>query len=115
LVAWPGLFSAAELDTIVRLGDGLAKEKAELSGGGVGYENIRSTQVAWVTRGPETEMLYQRMEQVILDINARYFRFDLSGLALSSMRFTADRKAGISTGTRIMAATLPIPARSRAS
>ena len=80
-MAWPGLFSAAELDTIVRLGDGLTKEKAELSGGGVGYENIRSTQVAWVTRGPETEMLYQRMEQVILDINARYFRFDLSGLA----------------------------------
>ena len=34
-----------------------------------------------MTRAPETEMLYQRMEQVILDINARYFRFDLSALA----------------------------------
>ena len=80
-MAWPGVFSTAELDTIVRLGDGLALEKAELSGGGTGYENIRATKVAWVARQPATEILYQRMEQVVLDINARYFRFDLSALA----------------------------------
>src|SRR5439155_26946764 len=36
LVAWQGLFSTEELDAIVRLGDGLAMENAELSGGGAG-------------------------------------------------------------------------------
>ena len=82
LVAWQGLFSNEELDAIVQLGDGLALEKAELSGGGAGYENIRSTQVAWVPRGPETEALYRRLEDAVLDLNARYFRFDLSGLAM---------------------------------
>ncbi len=80
LVAWQGLFSSEELDAFVRLGDGLAKEKAELSGG-AGYENIRATQVAWVPRTPQTEDLYRRMEEAVLHLNARYFRFDLSGLA----------------------------------
>ncbi|MEO8301699.1 MAG: 2OG-Fe(II) oxygenase [Rhizomicrobium sp.] len=82
LVAWQDLFNSRELDAIVRVGDGLAMEKAELSGGGTGYENIRATRVAWMPRGAETETLYQRMEEAILELNARYFRFDLSGLAV---------------------------------
>lgn len=81
LVAWQGLFSDAELDAITRIGDGLALEKAELSGGGQGYEHIRSTLVAWVERNAETELLYRRMEEAVLALNARFFRFDLSGLA----------------------------------
>jgi PKHD-type hydroxylase len=81
LVAWQGLFSDTELDAIVRLGDSLALEKAELSVGGQGYEDIRRTEVAWVERGPQTDMLYRRMEEAVLALNARYFRFDLSGLA----------------------------------
>jgi len=82
LVAWQGLFSTEELDAMVQLGDGLAMEKAELSSGGAGYENIRSTKVAWVPRGAETETLYCRMEEAVLHLNARFFRFDLSGLAM---------------------------------
>ena len=82
LVAWQGLFSKEELDAMVRLGDGLALESAELSGGGVGYENIRATKVAWVPRGSQTDTLYRRVEEAVLQLNARYFRFDLSGLAM---------------------------------
>jgi len=82
LVAWQGLFSADELDAIVHLGDGLAMEKAELSGGGANYENIRATRVAWVPRGEQTEALYRRMEDAVLHLNARFFHFDLSGLAM---------------------------------
>ncbi|MBW8708470.1 MAG: 2OG-Fe(II) oxygenase [Alphaproteobacteria bacterium] len=81
LVVWPGLFSTAELDALVRLGDGLALEKAELSRGR-GYENIRKTMVAWVPRGPATEHVYRRLEEAVLELNARFFRFDLSGLAM---------------------------------
>jgi PKHD-type hydroxylase len=82
LVAWQGLFSSEELDAIVRLGDGLALEKAALASGGAGYDNIRATQVAWMPRGSQTEMLYGRLEDAVLRLNARYFRFDLSGLAM---------------------------------
>ena len=81
LVAWPGAFASRELDALVKLGDGLALEKAELSGGG-DHENIRATQVAWLPRGSETETLYRRMEDLVLALNTRFFRFDLSGLAM---------------------------------
>lgn len=82
LAVWQGLFSTTELDALTRLGDGLALENAELSGGGRGYENIRSTKVAWVPRTPQTDIVYQRMEAAVLELNARFFRFDLSGLAI---------------------------------
>ena len=81
LVIWDGLFSAGELDAMVRLGDSLVLEKAELSGGGAGYENIRATKVAWMPREPRTETMYRRMEDAVLALNDRFFRFDLSGLA----------------------------------
>ena len=64
-----------------RYGDGLALEKAELSVGGAGYDNIRETLVAWVERNPQTEFFYRRLEEAVLALNARFFRFDLSGLA----------------------------------
>jgi PKHD-type hydroxylase len=81
LVVWQDLFNKGELDNLVRLGDGLALEKAELSVGGAGYENLRATKVAWLPREPRTEALYRSMEEAVLEINARFFRFDLSGLA----------------------------------
>ena len=74
LVVRQGLFSDGELDAIVKLGESLALEKAELSVGGQGYDNIRRTQVAWVERNAETEMLYRRVEEAVLALNARYFR-----------------------------------------
>jgi PKHD-type hydroxylase len=75
------LFSEPELDAIVRYGDSLTLEKAELSAGGAGYDNIRRTLVAWVERNPRTEFFHHRLEEAVLALNARFFRFDLSGLA----------------------------------
>src|SRR5438105_13205209 len=81
LVSWQGLFSEAELDAITRYGDTLALENAELSVGGAAYDSIRKTLVAWVARNPQTEFFHRRLEEAVLALNARFFRFDLSGLA----------------------------------
>jgi len=81
LVSWEGLFSEPELDTITRYGDSLALEKAELSVGGASYDSIRKTLVAWVERNPKTEFFHRRLEEAVLALNARFFHFDLSGLA----------------------------------
>ena len=81
LVSWQGLFSEAELDAITRYGDSLALENAELSVGGANYDSIRKTLVAWVTRNQQTEFFHRRLEEAVLALNARFFRFDLSGLA----------------------------------
>ena len=75
-VIWRGLFTPAELDRLEHDCDALQLEQAQLTGSG----DIRSTQVAWVHRTPATEALYQRMERVILEVNSKVFRFDLSGL-----------------------------------
>jgi PKHD-type hydroxylase len=77
-VAWRGLFTPAELDRLERYCDGLALEQARLTSGAV--SSIRTTRVAWVYRGPETDFLYQRIESALLRLNAEHFRSDLSGL-----------------------------------
>jgi len=79
---------------MVRLGDGLTLEKAELSSGNAAYGNIRATQVAWMPRGSQTETLYQRMEELVLQINARFFHFDLSGLAMFQYALYGEAEGG---------------------
>jgi PKHD-type hydroxylase len=78
LVAWHGLFSQAELDALARHCDALVLEQAGLSGSE--QSRIRETRVAWVMREAATEAFYRRMEEIVLALNARYFRFDLSQL-----------------------------------
>lgn len=80
LVVWEGLFTAAELDALERHGDGLHAAKAGLADGPDDYDGIRVTQVAWFERDRRTEDFYRRMEDVILRINERFFRYDLLGL-----------------------------------
>jgi len=79
MVAWEGVFSAAELDAIEKHGDALTHQKAELSGGGPA-DAIRVTRVAWFRRDAQTEAIYRRMEEAVLMLNGRFFRYDLSGL-----------------------------------
>lgn len=75
-IIWRELFTTDELDRLERDCDALQLEQAQLTGSA----GIRSTQVAWVHRMPATEALYQRMESVMLEVNSKVFRFDLSGL-----------------------------------
>jgi PKHD-type hydroxylase len=79
LVAWDGLFNAADLAAIEKHGDSLAHRKAELSGSAA-TDAIRVTRVAWFGRDARTEGFYRRMEEAVLALNGRFFRYDLSGL-----------------------------------
>jgi PKHD-type hydroxylase len=79
MAAWDGVFSAAELAAIEKHGDGLAHQKAELSGSAA-TDAIRVTSVAWFGRDAQTESIYRRMEEAVLMLNGRFFHYDLSGL-----------------------------------
>jgi len=79
MVAWDGIFSAAELTAIEKHGDALAHQKAELSGNAA-TDAIRVTRVAWFKRDAQTDAFYRRMEDAVLALNGRYFHYDLSGL-----------------------------------
>lgn len=80
LVAWQDVFTPAELDVIERHGDSLSSAHAELAVRAPAYDGIRVTQVSWFARSAQTESIYARMEEAVLALNARYFRFDLSSL-----------------------------------
>jgi len=91
-VVWRDLFAPADLDRLERYCDTLKLEQARLTSGSV--NSIRTTQVAWVTRGSDTEFLYQRMEAALLRLNAEYFRSDLSGLATFQYALYQDTESG---------------------
>lgn len=91
-VTWRGLFTAEQLDALERHCDCLPLEPARLTG--LGHDNIRSTQVAWVHRDARTEDIYLRMEAIVLRLNTDLFRFELSGLTTMQYAVYRQEQAG---------------------
>ena len=79
LVGWPGLFTAEELDLIEAHGASLTPAKAELAGRKDNVDHLRVTRVAWIDRDHRTKWLYARIEQAVLELNRRLYRFDFTG------------------------------------
>lgn len=78
-IQWEGAVTAAEIAAIEAYGDSRTRQKADLAGGAIS-DGIRITNVAWLERKPEIEWLYQRMEDLVLRLNAEFFRYELFGL-----------------------------------
>lgn len=93
-VRWDDAFSAAELAAIEKYGDGLISQKADLSGRRAGYDDIRITSVAWIERNPQTTWLHQRLEEIVLRLNAEFFRYELFGLSESFQYTVYDGSQG---------------------
>lgn len=93
-IQWDAAFSAAELAAIEKYGDGRAAQKADLSGRRAGYDDIRITNVAWIEQGPQTAWLHHRLEEIVLRINAEFFRYELFGLAESFQYTVYDGSEG---------------------
>ena len=89
LVVVQDAFTAAEVDAIMRHGDALALEKATIAAGS--DTAIRITEVAWIARRAELAWLYERIEKLTLDINQRYFKFDIYGL-VENLQYTVYRE-----------------------
>jgi PKHD-type hydroxylase len=85
---WENLFTPAELDAIVALGDGLPLDAAgivydRLNTQTVPDSNLRVTRVAWMGRVADTEWIYDRIERAARTVNQQIYRFDLSGFSES--------------------------------
>jgi len=80
LVVWKEAFTPQEVDTVVAYGDQLQPMKAELAGRKDDIEHLRITRVAWMVRRPEIAWLHARLEEMVLQINAQFYRYDLYGL-----------------------------------
>ncbi|HUE64860.1 MAG TPA: 2OG-Fe(II) oxygenase [Rhizomicrobium sp.] len=80
LTIWKDAFTAKEIDRIIAYGDKLEPMKAVLAGRSGNTDHLRITRVAWIQKEPEIQWLHARLEEMVLEVNARFYRYDLFGL-----------------------------------
>ena len=85
--AWfHGAFNDAELDAIIRIGESLKVDQARISGDLVNSD-YRDSQTSWLFPNEMTGWIFERLTGAILQTNAQWFRFDLTGL-YQGLQFT---------------------------
>jgi PKHD-type hydroxylase len=84
------VFYGDELNKIIKLGNLYAEKQAQI-GGLVGTVNkdIRSCKVAWMFPNKHTQWIYQRITDLVNEVNEKYFKFDLT--KLENFQFTKYR------------------------
>lgn len=82
------VFTNEELDQIIATGENPELSCPMAEGTVYGKNNgVRSCQVSWINSGlPENSWIFQRLTKAVLDINSKFFGFDLK--VLDSLQFT---------------------------
>jgi len=79
-VWWEGAFTEQELNWLQSKAKH-AEQNAQVggnSGSGVN-PNIRRSQVSWIINEPDTKWIFEKIANVVSQMNANHFRFDLTG------------------------------------
>ena len=79
-VWWEGAFTDQELNWLQQKAQA-AKQTATVGGvaGSAVDNNIRRSQVSWLDNNPNTKWVFEKLGYVVSQLNADYFRFDLTG------------------------------------
>ena len=81
VVVWKDALTPDEVDAIIAYGDQLEPMKAEIAGRNDNTDHLRITRVAWIEhQRPEIHWLHTRLSEMVLQINAQFYRYDLYGL-----------------------------------
>jgi len=81
---WKNAFSKEECQTIINI----AKNKGLITGATVGKSNIRDSKISWLYPCDNMEWVYRRVTDVVLNLNERFFKFDLFGIS-EGFQFTS--------------------------
>jgi PKHD-type hydroxylase len=76
---WNEAFTPEECQKIIDYAEQFEKKDAGVSNKGELNSKIRESKVVWITPDPEINWVYQRLTDIIMRLNADYFRFDLFG------------------------------------
>lgn len=71
------VFTVEECDKIIQLKNSLQSLKGTVGSNAVA-ENIRNSNITWLTPSAETNWIYEILAPVVLQINLQHFHFDLS-------------------------------------
>jgi len=81
VAVWKDAFTPDEVDAITAYGDQLQPMKAEIAGRNDNTDHLRITRVSWIEhQRPEIRWLHTRLSEMVLQINAQFYRYDLYGL-----------------------------------
>lgn len=89
--AWKqDLFTAAELSTIINIGNAAELDKAQVFGD-IQSDDLRNSNVRFLFPNKYTNWIFGRLTQALVEINEHFFQFDLSGFeqGLQFTRYTA--------------------------
>jgi len=77
---WEGAFSEEELDWLQNKAKE-AVQKAQVGGNknGMVKDGIRRSELNWLPKTEESSWVFERLAGVVSNLNAKYFRFDLTG------------------------------------
>jgi PKHD-type hydroxylase len=87
---WDDAFTENECDFLIALGNAQKKLQATIGtkSGGVETNNkIRESEVSWLYPNQDTAWAFKRLTDIIVNLNDRYFKFDIFG-ATEGFQFT---------------------------
>ena len=71
-------FSDDECEKIIEIGNNLKGEQALLEDGVIA-KNYRDSEISWIINSNENVWIFEKLRQIIIDINEKYFGFELYG------------------------------------
>ena len=92
------LFSEEECDRIIGIANNFALYKGTTFGGG--GDSVRNSNITFIHPSPEINWVYERLTSGIVDLNSRFFKFDLWGFN-ESLQFTEYNAPGGHYGKHI--------------
>lgn len=79
---WEGFLADEEINKILAMPEWLKANDACVGGSGEHSEvnkNIRTTDIGWLGLTQDTAWLWEKLTNVIADVNCQFFKFDLTG------------------------------------
>ena len=73
---WKEAFSKEECQKIINI----AKDKGLIKGNTMGKTNLRDSKISWLYPVDDMDWVFRRVTDIILNLNDRFFKFDLFGL-----------------------------------
>lgn len=96
ITTWENGFSEKQLEDIVSIGEELVKMESTVSSGngeGKTIEQIRKSEVSWISLNNRTEFIYNSMAYIARQLNGQFFNYDLYGF-VEDFQYTVYRPEG---------------------
>jgi PKHD-type hydroxylase len=82
LVYWEGFFTQEDINLILSQPEWLNLQDGRVGGSANNSEvreSVRASKIGWVGAKPELQHIWDKLSQVVAEVNSKFFHFDLTG------------------------------------